>query len=899
MASPFAFNIALRISFVALLVSLPVPVVASVGEFELRFSPDKPTYYEKRLEVAVEVVSENPIVRVEFSVDGCLDDTSTSTPHVWVMDGNYPDGSHILSVLVFFSDDERATKSRNFNLIRYPEFDISAPLENTVVQRNWSVRIMNADDNDGIEKIEMLLDNEASPRMVFSVEELVDKSAWLPFDTRLIKDGDHSAIYRVTDIRGYYEDSRPYRFSTKNRLGLGGLLSLLWLVTTFLVLLYLFSRGLGDYPKFCKGVAKRLPFLVEKRRHDEKTERALEFLEMDITYGEVVASSMATFLGSLLAMPPMYLLITLGLANQGPLIPMLTMIILGGLVFLVFLKFPVYKAGSERVRSLSTMPEAVSYLTMSMKMVPNIERAIQFAARRTRGSIGSRLRKLLWQVQLRIFSTSEEALLAFGKDWREWNEDFEKAIYFIRNSQLERVEARRIAFLDKAMEVVLSGTREKLTRFAKSLVTPSMTLYFVGLVLPVIFLALVPTLVAMMGSEAMGTGPGDVIGSVQPEEQRGSPLSIILVIYNILIPVGLYLGGMRILRNRPGTFPPPEVEGGEELPRKGCVWIGSGKNRHQVPAILVMLAFVPVVLIGIAGSDPALAQGLGLEGTLITFQESGGVPVGTGRILFLEAPIFILLGTSLSLGVYLYLIGMPKMRIRKKVLKMEEDFVHALVLLGSRLGEGRPLEDAMEHVAETMKESAINPLMQRAAINIRVGSMTLRESLMDEKRGALSSCGSDLIKKTFGVIVDSVDKGSESAAETVSKMSTHMENMRDVETETQELLNSVVTGISIIVSTIGPLVAGIAVVMHSFLLRQIYKIAGGQGGGISPLWMQLIVMIFLIEAVVILTWYYSDIKSPGDSTVRNIETGRNLILSSVVYFAVIMMGSMLFGAFGG
>src|SRR5206468_10752332 len=79
--------------------------------------------------------------------------------------------------------------------------------------------------------------------------------------------------------------------------------------------------------------------------------------------------------------------------------------------------YPEALARRLRVASLGCAPEAVNYMAMSMRVVPALDRAVEFAAHHTEEPLASRLRGLIWDVYLRDPPGVEAAFLRFAGQW--------------------------------------------------------------------------------------------------------------------------------------------------------------------------------------------------------------------------------------------------------------------------------------------------------------------------------------------------------------------------------------------------------------------------------------------------------------------------------------------------
>src|SRR3989338_7389409 len=216
---------------------------------------------------------------------------------------------------------------------------------------------------------------------------------------------------------------------------------------------------------------------------------------------------------------------------------------------------PQMEARKEQTLALGYMPEIVNYMISSMRLVPNMEKAVEFTATHGRGKIAEDMKKLIWDVQIGKYLSIEEGLDVLAYNWGKYNDDFKQALMIIRSSLLEGDGAKREALLEKASEDVLEGSKEKMDHFARGLSQPTVYLYYFGVLLPLMLAIVLP-----IG----GTLAGGDFPLARPE--------VLALIYIVGLPLGLFILGSAILGSRPPTYIPPEIdENFPGLPPKGSM----------------------------------------------------------------------------------------------------------------------------------------------------------------------------------------------------------------------------------------------------------------------------------------------------------------------------------------
>ena len=150
------------------------------------------------------------------------------------------------------------------------------------------------------------------------------------------------------------------------------------------------------------------------------------------------------------------------------------------------------RAKFMKISSLGDIPEILSYIVMSMKLVPNLEHAVLFAARNSERPLAKDLKKLTWDLNLRIYSSMDDALLSFADLWGRNSEYFKRSLHLIKSSTAEPDEAQRIITLNRALDISLEGTESLMDSFAAKLKTPSYILYSIFILIPLALVALLP-----------------------------------------------------------------------------------------------------------------------------------------------------------------------------------------------------------------------------------------------------------------------------------------------------------------------------------------------------------------------------------------------------------------------
>lgn len=560
--------------------------------------------------------------------------------------------------------------------------------------------------------------------------------------------------------------------------------------------------------------------------------------------------------------------------------------------------YPGQAVKRERVLAIAYIPEIINYMVMSMRLNPNIERAVEFAASHGRGKIAEDFKKLVYDVQIGKYLSVEEGLDELAFRWGEYSDDFKHALLLIRGSLLETNEAKRVDLLEKASADVLEGSKEKMDFYARGLHQPTVYLYYFGILLPLLLAIVLP------------------IGGSIVQLQITRP-EYLFFIYCIAIPAFLYWFGSNILGSRPPTYVPPEIpENYPGLSPKGWFKIGGLRLPYIPLAIIVLLG---VVLAGwfydqsqlqALRSDPAVSfnETIGRIPHLKGVYSDSGFFIGQGTLFG------ILIGVSFAISIYLFGRFYERKKIQDDIRGMEKEFKDAMYVLASRLGENRPMEEALRHAIEFLPKSRIaKNIFQKILDNISMLSMTMDAAIFDDTYGALKNVPSQIIRGGMRVLVDSVELGVNVAAKSLIQLSLQIRNAQKVDEALRRLLEDVTTMLKTMAVFVAPIVLAVVAGMQRIIINSLSASCGSQaatqGAGVSgnvgfgtagnvfcnkevlaaaadPATFAFIMGIYVMEIVIILTYFNSQIEDANNKLHTWTSIAYSLPIAVLIYAIV-------------
>lgn len=625
-------------------------------------------------------------------------------------------------------------------------------------------------------------------------------------------------------------------------------------------------KKLSFYEKACNFSESIIPISPWQSLH-KKYKEAIEFSHLKITSRG--AFSLAILITIAVFSIPLVLGFVFNFLSLG--VIALTCVF-GGLAFYYAYDYPIYYSILFRIRASAEMVLSIIYMTIAMRMTPNIENAVKFAADNLTGPLAVDLRQLMWDVYMRKYDTMSEALDSFILKWKMENREFTEAIYLIKTSMAESI-SKRESTMDEAVNVVLSGSKERMRHYAQDLRTPISIINAMGILLPIIGLVFFPII---------GIFLSDII---QP--------AFIAIGYNILLPFCVYWMMKTSLVKRPYSFHQPDISRHPKFLKGGLA------NKGALFSI-----FIPI---------PAIAFGL--------YQFSTITEAFSFNLLLSSLVVF----AGLAVGVAFYFIysTFRKLKIRKEISQIEGEFTEALFQLGKQLQHGIPIERALERLAINIHGMEIAAMFETILHNIKTFGMTLEQAVFDEKLGAVKFYPSKTLMAIMRAIVEISKRGMSVMSRAMISISTYLKGVHTVEEDLRDILSEVTSTMQIQALLLAPMTSGIVVALAAMIMQMLMSFkgvlesmqadlltagpVGFASGGILGSFLnldkmipvqffQLIVGIYLIEVVTMLAMFLSKIQYGEESLMRNFNIGKMVLLAAGIYVLIVIL---LYSAFVG
>ncbi|MFW5879671.1 MAG: type II secretion system F family protein [bacterium] len=659
------------------------------------------------------------------------------------------------------------------------------------------------------------------------------------------------------------------------------------------------NRKKSFYETACYYAEKYVGIEPDKKTA-EKISKSAKFANLQLTpkgvysFG-IVAPLLFVFIfgmvSFLLFSSPFFLFILILFGGLGAIIPLFQM--------------PNFLADRFRLKASGQMVLSIFYLVTYMRHTSNLERAIEFAAAFLNKPLSTEFRKVLWDVEAGSFDTISDSLENMVDKWREYNPEFVDAIHLIESSLLEGSDNRRLQLLDKSLDVILDETYEKMLHFAHNLQSPITTLHMLGIILPILGLVILPLALSFL------------------EEIKWYHIA---VLYNVFLPVMVFLLGQRILSRRPSGYgeTPLDESNKEVKAALDTNIILFGKDTNIPPNIFLAVGLIlslfmglsPVIMHALNIEDFGFGDELALESCgqeycflgyreveSSTFgeglQEVG--PYGMGASIM---SLLFILGVGITFGIYYNSKSRALKKVFDKSKELENQFSSALFQLGNRLGDNIPAEIAAYKVAQTLPDTAAGNFFKIVSVNIQKLGMSVQDAIFNSSVGAIIYYPSQLIESSMKVLIQAVKKGPLIASNALINISRYVKEMHKVEERLQDLMAEVISSMKSQISFLTPIIAAIVVGITSMIstiignLNMSLSAVGenvpansGQLDMVSQFfkaamptyYFQIIVGLYVLQITFILTILVNSIKNGSDKVEEQYMLGQGLTKSISLY----------------
>jgi len=630
-------------------------------------------------------------------------------------------------------------------------------------------------------------------------------------------------------------------------------------------------------------------------------------LKEDIVFSTMNASPEGVFGGAVLGLLVVLMLAFLFslLINDLTLMAILLLTPLG--VFYYFYTYPGFQAQVLKVQTGDEAIRIILYMVIYLKLHPNFEGAVNFAAEHSKGPLSKDIKKAMWDIQVGKYRTVEQGLSAYMQKWVVWNEDFVRSISLLYGVMSEPSEEGRERILKKSLDFLLTNTHRKMKAYVENISGPINILHVMGLLMPVMGLIMFP-MISMFLSQSV------------------NPFAIV-VGYIIILPLLLYFFINRILVKRPSAFMVPDISKHPNLSPPNMYTIVSKGKKIFIPILpLALIIGFGIMLYGIFhfielyGNLTMISQSLKED---ILMEEA---EMSIKNILSTFSVTF---GFGIMFYIYFYLRSFQRIKIRNDIKNIESEFQIGLFALGNYLSEGYPIEKAILKTLEEyeklgMQKRPMFEFFTKLLYNIKNFSMTFKRAMFDKKYGIILYFPSALIEEVMRTLADASERSSVLLGNISKTIGTYLEDLSIIEAKIRELLEDVRAGIRMQAGFVVPLVCGITGSLGIFMINMLKMLAcqleqiekslglglmGGEGFGASGILnellgdftrvmpmtvLQAVVGIYTIEAVALFALLLNGIENGFDRVSRDHIIAKMILQAIILYAAITVISMIMF-----
>ncbi len=643
-----------------------------------------------------------------------------------------------------------------------------------------------------------------------------------------------------------------------------------------------------DYPVEVKGDIKSLEYQIfheeeklaglpktiyEKLTHlssrilpiepDEKTikkmNKAIEFAHLNVTPGGVFSFTLLTTLILVILIG-----ITLILDYISLVLGLFLFASTGVLVYYLF-TYPYRLRKIFELRAGSEIVMLILHVVIYMREFPNLEGAVKFASSKLTGPLALDMKKILWDLYIGKYESMEQALLVYSQKWKTNFKAFADSINTIVYSLYTSGE-RRIELLDESIDIILTSLNEKSNSYVNQLKTPVMMVNALGILLPTLVLTMLPILTIFLGNEI--------------------PPSVIFGFYDLILPLALIFVIKNILDQRVVTLPEPDISLHRDLPPKNKFRIGKYYLSCYLPSIILILPFIYYWYINLAD---------------FTIWKS----------------FVVIIGVFMSLAAFFYFGSFQKIKLRREIIEIENEFRQVLFGLGQELDRGIPLEVGLEKIKPTLKGHYAVGFLQDILTNIKYRNLTLEKAVFDKEQGAILREPSRIVYSIMKAVVEASQKGTKIVSEIMLSTAKYLNNLHRTQQEIKDKFSEVMGSMQMQAKILLPLITGImntltyVIIQMLSFIENVFGSMSAQGSAaqymfflkmwegltIAPSTFQIAIGIYTMETILIISWFVNGISVGVDKISLYDTCYKNLIIGCILYITVSTISLIIFAPF--
>ncbi|RIB35150.1 MAG: hypothetical protein BXU00_03045 [Candidatus Nanoclepta minutus] len=584
----------------------------------------------------------------------------------------------------------------------------------------------------------------------------------------------------------------------------------------------------------------------------------------------------------------------LSITNSGAGLEIFYGLFITGLTLSIYLlAYPFLYKKIVKITVISESVWVLAYLTIYLRENPNLENAMLFTVLNLDGYISSDFFDILYDLETKRFSSLEEAIYHYSARWKEWYPDFVYLMSLLLNVKHIQSMDRIYSYLDKIQGWYYRLAERRLKEYVSFLKPKVIIVSTFLILLPIIGMTLLP-----------------IISIFLPESAK---FTLIFYVYDVLLPIISFLIISDIISEVPFSISSPYST--IKMEENKSIGIGGLK----IP--IFPLAFLLALFISL----PSILHISNVIYNYYLFYQYSDILLSLvkqesnfGNMMITYLMIF---GIGIFVGLYFYLRSFRKIGIIRKIERIEKELPMLISMIENSSYSGVPLEKSLFDITGDYK--SINPkgylaeFLEKTINNIYRFKTTIRDAIFNEKFGSIRDYPSLLLRETMNFIVSSAEKSVSSLSFVVERIYMQIDSLLSLKEELNIELSDPVSTIKVVSYILVPILGGIVMISQKFLFSAIVFM-GEQiknlfsfspytynffdfftqqlidiNATIPPTIFIIPVGIYLIELLIISSFFLSGLVSGFNKIVRDYEIGKAVLISIMILTVIYVFGLLL------
>ena len=535
----------------------------------------------------------------------------------------------------------------------------------------------------------------------------------------------------------------------------------------------------------------------------------------------------------------------------------------GIILTLVVYLYPVNIFYTQRMMSYrEEMLKAIMRISTYISLNTSIEYAIINTKDHLWGTLKTQFEDIVNQLKRREKNTLGEVFEQYTPIWNEVDPDFVKVLRLIETASMAEDKDKR-NILSEVQESLIISYHTSGKRSAEELAANAQTLISVGVLFPIISLMLLPLVSVFMPNLIQ------------------APL--IAFVYDVLFPGLLLIFALNFSAKR------IQVD---------TIRLSDSPLYKKPPLWLLTVGAVVMVCFAV----PTIAH--------LLFINMGSTLMISREYTFSSIAICWLLGAGVSVVV----IILSKMYVKKykslweEVYETERDMPHLLQTFSTYLTLNRSVESIIPEIIDDYKTHGFSkhPVVKfftKLMHELKVS----KKSIADLAVTVLPSiCPSRKVSGNLSQIISFTDVSTESAAKAAKMVRKQTLAIYQLDDYLRTMLSETVSLISVTTSMLAPMLCAASILMSMAIVKSLIYIGQVLAGltlgtvaelnlvkielVIPPTIVEVIVSVYLLEMILILSVFSSNIKFGTDTYQLVKEIGSNILTGFLIYSVILLLG---------